>query len=301
MNKINLNDSTYGLIEELLGWSDELGVKLKERLGASIFDFSAGGYEAGLIFSEVCLGGVSTVGLTEMNISQLRLPAVQINTGLPVLSCYKCQKADWKIEDKIASGPAKLVRSEKEDFVSDIGILALESAEEPDKDDIREISNQCGVDPSDLFILYAPVDSLVGSIQVAARVIETSLFKLDALGYDIDNVESAFGTAPIPPVSSSEKIALAKTNDSIIYGGSVNLNVKEDFDFSKVPSDQSSFYGEKMEAVFSRFDYKLHEVDEDVFAPAKIVVNNLDNGKFESYGKINNEVLLDSFGLKEES
>ncbi|HTX43369.1 MAG TPA: methenyltetrahydromethanopterin cyclohydrolase, partial [Methanocella sp.] len=46
----------------------------------------------------------------------------------------------------------------------------------------------------------------------------------------------------------------------------------------------------------SQGDYS--KVDSTMFAPAKLMVNGLQDGSLETYGKLNAVMLLESYGLK---
>ena len=65
-------------------------------------------------------------------------------------------------------------------------------------------------------------------MQVVARSVETALHKLHEIGYDLHNVVSGFGAAPLPPVAADDLVGIGRTNDAILYGGEVTLWVKDD-------------------------------------------------------------------------
>ena len=76
--------------------------------------------------------------------------------------------------------------------------------------------------------LAAPATSLAGTIQVVARSVETALHKLHELKFDLKQVVSGFGTAPLPPVATDFLHAIGRTNDAILYGGRVIVWVRAD-------------------------------------------------------------------------
>jgi len=67
------------------------------------------------------------------------------------------------------------------------------------------IAKKCKVEPKNIFILVAPTGSLVGLVNVIARTLETSMWRLHELGFDVNNVISAWGKAPLPPISKDDK------------------------------------------------------------------------------------------------
>lgn len=298
----NLN--TLPLIEDMISWSTELGINVKKKDKATLIDCSDGGYDAGAFFAEVCLGGVGTVGFTEKKINEIEFPSVQVHTDLPVFSCLNCQKADLVIGEKIASGPGKLLLEKDESFDRDIDdeeycILALETSEEPSDSMIKEVSERFDVEKKDIFLIYAPTNSLVGSVQISARIIETALHKLNRKNCDLSNIKQGFGTAPIAPVSNSTKEALGRTNDAIIYGGSVTLHVENySTEFEELASKNSDKYGKLMKTVYEEVNYDFQEIDQDFFAPAEALINTTKTGKLHKFGEKNPEILMKSFDLE---
>ena len=69
---------------------------------------------------------------------------------------------------------------------------------------------------------------MAGNLQVVARSVETCLHKLHELKFDLGQVVSGFGSAPLPPVAKDEIAAIGRTNDAILYGGRVVLWVNAD-------------------------------------------------------------------------
>jgi methenyltetrahydromethanopterin cyclohydrolase len=139
--------------------------------------------------------------------------------------------------------------------------------------------------------------SMVGSVATAARAAELAVFRLFELGYDPRDVLSVSARAPVAPVSYDEGVAMGRTNDALAYGGEVYLHVREEFDrFEEVPSSARDDYGTPFEAIFEAADWDFYEVPESVFAPAKVTVDVTD-GPTESYGRVDEDLLVDSFGL----
>src|SRR5207249_8148245 len=87
------------------------------------------------------------------------------------------------------------------------------------------VSLKAALPPDRLTFVVAPTASLAGSVQIAARVIETGLHKMDVIGFDVTRVSSAMGTAPLAPVAGSDMRAIGRTNDCILYGGQARYTI----------------------------------------------------------------------------
>ena len=303
------------IAEEMMDWSEELKVKTIELdNGSKVIDCGInveGGYEAGLMFTDICMGGFGASSITVHKINDIPLAFVDIFTDHPAISCLGAQKAGWRISvDKyfaMGSGPARALalkpkktyeRIRYEDDY-DYAVIALESNQLPDEKVIENIAEASHVDASNVIALVAPTASIVGSVQVSGRVVETAIFKLNELGYDTTRISSGSGCAPIAPVVKDDLKAMGSTNDSVIYYGSVFLTVKG-FDetlFKTVPSTTSRDYGKPFYRTFKDAGYDFFKIDPNVFAPAEITVNDLETGRTYHAGHLNGEVILESFGI----
>jgi methenyltetrahydromethanopterin cyclohydrolase len=313
---LSVNEKALQIVEdEIIEWSDELKVKTQVlKNGARVIDFGInvpGGYEAGLLFTDICMGGYCVNSLSVHKISEIPLAFIDVTTDHPAISCLGSQKAGWRISvDKyfaMGSGPARALalkpkktyeRIKYEDDC-DYAVIALESSQLPDEKVMETIAEACHVQPSNVIALVAPTASIVGSVQVSGRVVETAIFKLNELGYDTTKIVSATGTAPIAPVVKDDLKAMGCTNDSVIYYGSVFLTVRG-FDealFKQVPSSTSRDYGKPFYKTFKDSGYDFFKIDANVFAPAEITVNDLETGKTYHTGHLNGEVILESYGI----
>ena len=91
---------------------------------------------------------------------------------------------------------------------------------------VQYICERTGVTSDKLCLLIAPTASQAGNVQVVARSVETALHKLLELGYDVRQVQSASGSAPLPPVAANDMAGIGRTNDAILYGARVTLWVR---------------------------------------------------------------------------
>lgn len=312
---LSVNEKALEIAEEMMDWSDELKVKTFElKNGARVIDCGInveGGYDAGLMFTDICMGGFGTSSITVHKINDIPLGFIDITTDHPAIACLGAQKAGWRISvDKyfaMGSGPARALALkpketyERINYEDDFGnaIIALESNQLPDEKVIETISSASQVEPEDVIALVAPTASIVGSVQVSGRIVETAVFKLNELGYDTTKIVSGTGSAPIAPVVKDDLKAMGSTNDSIIYYGSVVLTVKgfEESLFKQVPSSMSRDYGKPFYKTFKDADYDFFKIDANVFAPAEITVNDLDTGRTFHTGHLNGEVILESYGI----
>jgi methenyltetrahydromethanopterin cyclohydrolase len=135
---------------------------------------------------------------------------------------------------------------------------------------------------------------------VVARSVETALHKLHELHFDLTQVVSGFGTAPLPPVAAEEMEAIGRTNDAILYGGRVSLWVRtDDAQLAeigpKVPSSSSPDHGETFGEIFRRYECDFYKIDAALFSPATIVFHNLSSGKSHVFGQLAPDVMRRSF------
>ncbi|HEY9207037.1 MAG TPA: methenyltetrahydromethanopterin cyclohydrolase [Candidatus Methanoperedens sp.] len=312
---LSVNEKAMEIAEEMMDWSEELKVKTIELSnGSKVIDCGInveGGYEAGLMFTDICMGGFGASSITVHKVNEIPFAFVDIFTDHPAISCLGAQKAGWRISvDKyfaMGSGPARALalkpkktyeRIKYEDDY-DYAVIALESNQLPDEKVMENIAEACHVEPANVIALIAPTASIVGSVQVSGRVVETAIFKLNELGYDTTQIVSGSGCAPIAPVVKDDLKAMGSTNDSVIYFGSVFLTVRG-FDealFKQVPSTTSRDYGKPFYRTFKDAGYDFFKIDANVFAPAEITVNDLETGKSYHTGHLNGEVILESYGI----
>jgi len=300
--------------EEILGYEDELKVKVHEIGNHLVVDCGvnvAGSYDAGLLFTHICMGGLGSAEMSIRSVGELYIPFIEIYTDFPIESCMLSQMAGWRVKRgdyfAMASGPARaLARAPSELFEefeyeeeSSIAVIALESSKLPNREVLDFIAEKCNADT--VFALVAPTASLVGSIQISGRVVETAIHRMHSLGMDLENIVSACGTAPVAPIAEDDLKAMGRTNDCIIYYGSVFLILKEMVDLSRAVSTSSPSYGKPFYEIFESHNFDFYALDPGLFAPAEISANALRTGEFRKFGSVNAEVLLRSFGLQKTS
>ncbi|QDU96839.1 methenyltetrahydromethanopterin cyclohydrolase [Lignipirellula cremea] len=292
-------------------------VSVKGRFGpgsATVIDCgieAPGGLAAGRILAEVCLAGLATVQITPGNDALWPGPAVAVATDQPLAACMASQYAGWQIKGPkffaMGSGPMRAAGS-SEALFDEIGfrerptaaIGVLESGRLPPDETITQIAAACQVDLDRLTLLVAPTASLAGTVQVVARSVETAMHKLHTLGFDLKQVVSGFGAAPLPPVAAEDLGGIGRTNDAILYGGQVTLWVEAEDDQladigPRVPSSASGDHGRPFRAIFEAYDRDFYKIDPMLFSPAVVVFNNLRTGRSFRFGELLPAVLQESF------
>lgn len=310
----DLNRRAWRQCERLAERADELRIARREIGGASCWDFGIeveGGLQAGLALARICLADLARVRLAASS----ELPgtgwSVCVTTDHPIAACMASQYAGWRISDSayfaMGSGPMRALAADEELFetiggeTSDRAVGVLETRAWPPTATVARLAEQCRVTPDRLCLLVAPTASQAGTLQVAARSVETALHKLLELKFDIERVVSGAGRAPLPPVARDDLAAIGLTNDAILYGGQVTLWVRGDDEsiasvIERIPSCDSRDYGEPFAQTFARYEYDFYRIDPLLFSPAEICLVNLDTGHVFRAGAVNRELLTASFG-----
>jgi len=65
----------------------------------------------------------------------------------------------------------------------------------------------------------------------------------------------------------------------------------------KGPSNTSKDYGKSFLQIFREADRAFYRIDQSLFAPAVLVVNNVKTGRIFQAGEINPEVLKEAMGF----
>lgn len=307
-----VNELAYQACEAL---DCELAAQLKiavQRMpsGARLIDCGAaapGGLEAGRRLAEICLGGLGQVSLQ----AAAEGVSVVVQTDHPLLACIGSQYAGWQVKGEnyfaMGSGPMRIAAG-KEAVLKEFGLHqphrhvvgVLETAAPPPEVVLAQLAADCGVAPPMLTVLFARTASIAGAVQVVARSVETALHKLHELKYDLRQVVSGFGSAPLPPIAAKDRLAIGLTNDSVLYGGDVALWVRGDDDELArlgplVPSSASRDFGEPFGAIFERYGRDFYKIDPLLFSPARITFHNLSTGRTHRFGELRPDILARSF------
>lgn len=317
--KLSVNQKACTLIKKLIDSADEFGVIVKkDGSGATLIDAGIeahGGFAAGQLITEICLGGLAKTELTYKRFGDLELPSIFVYTDYPAISSLGSQFAGWQIKvDKyiaMGSGPARALSLKPKELYekisyedsSDTAVLVLETSKEPPEKAVANISQECGVNPENLFLVLVPTSSVAGSVQISGRIVETGLHKLTEVGLDAKLVTHACGYAPIAPVHPKLAQAMGRTNDAIIYAGVAYYTVNAEDDklkelLEKAPASASRGYGKPFTEIFKEAGYDFYKIDPGLFAPAVFVINNAKTGKTFRAGKIDVDVFKKSIKLQ---
>ncbi|MFQ6077262.1 MAG: methenyltetrahydromethanopterin cyclohydrolase, partial [Candidatus Bathyarchaeia archaeon] len=179
---------------------------------------------------------------------------------------------------------------------SDVAVIALESPVLPTNETLQGIAEQCGVEPRRLYAIVAPTSSIVGSVQVAARVLEVGIHKLGLLGFDLKKIVSGSAYSAIAPVHPDSDEAMGRTNDMIWYGGVTFYTVECDDEdvrriISRIPAEASKDYDKGFAEIFRGARHGFYDVDLGSFAPAIVTINNARTGSTFTAGRVNPEAL----------
>ncbi len=313
MSGTSVNERAALIAERMIADADALGVEVHALTnGAKVIDATGGGLQAGKLFAEACMGGLGEVAFTRDDFGSFWLPGVSMSVEKPSVACMASQYAGWALKVgkffAMGSGPARAL-SRVEDLYqklsykdeSGVAVIALEGRKPPDEEVADYIAGKCKVSPEKLYILIAPTASLVGSVQIAARVVETGMHKMMELGFDIESVTSGYGVCPIAPVAGDDLKAIGRANDCILYGGQAFYTVQtEDAEIERIieqiPSSASRDYGKPFFKLFQDYGGDFYKVDPLLFSPAEVFINNLMSGKTYHAGKPNSEVLRGVLG-----
>jgi len=309
----SINRSAVELVDEALDFAEELGVVAAELdCGATVLDFGVaadGGIEAGLMLADIQTAGLATTYTQMDRIGGAPIPYVELTTDQPGVALLCSQKAGWELDvegfNGLGSGPARALVGEETDFERvgyydefDFAVLAVESIDLPDDRIAEHVADRSNVDPTSLFLPTYAAGSTAGSVSMAARAAELAVFRLSELGYPPADILSATGRAPVAPVSYNESVAMGRTNDALAYGGEVYLQVREESNvFGQVPSNAREAYGVPFEQIFDEANWDFYEVDEDIFAPAKVTIDVVDGGTYV-VGETDEALVAESFGIQ---
>lgn len=310
-----LNKAAARLCDELIRCTDKLGIAVHDDgIHVPLVDCGidvTGSLSAGLMVSEICLAGQGQVDIVPMTEFIGGGPAISVWTDQPVAGCMAAQYAGWEVlhDDFFAmgSGPMRAAAAKEELFQKigysenpTVAVGVLETRKFPPPAVGENLARACDLEPRRLTLLLAPTASLVGTMQIVARSVETAMHKLYELGFDLAQVQSGYGIAPLPPVADDDLIAIGRTNDAILYGGRVTLWVTADDDelnqlVPRLPSCASSEHGRPFAELFEKKHRDFYAIDPHLFSPAWVRVNNLTSGRCFEAGRLEPDVLRCSF------
>lgn len=318
----SINVLTESLVQHLITNAEALRVSTSQLDNkTTVIDAGIavrGGLEAGRQIGEICMGGLGQVRFRASTNYQNWSWHVDVHSSNPVIACLASQYAGWSLShgkgkgafNALGSGPGRAMGS-KEELFDELGYrdtagpacLVIEADNVPPVEIADKIATACGIKPDQLTLILTPTSSLAGCVQVVARVLETALHKAHALGFELDNIIDGAGSAPVPPPAVDFLTAMSRTNDAILFAGQVHLYVDAaDGDAEelakKLPSSASNDYGKPFGEVFKSVNYDFYQIDPMLFSPARVTVSSLKTGNSFQAGRIDLDLLDQSFSGK---
>ncbi len=316
---LSVNQLSLPYLETLVQQAELLHIGFIEHASTcTIIDAGinyAGSVEAGRIIAEICMGGLGEVQIqtdTRFSPAFSNWPnAIAVASKQPVLACLASQYAGWALgHDKffsLGSGPARAL-AQREDIFKSIEYtdtamstcIVLETDKIPPAEVIDKIVRDTKIAAENLTIILTPTNSIAGAVQIVGRVLEVALHKAHTLHFPLKNIISGTGVAVLPPVAKSFLTAMGRTNDAILFGGSVHLQVigsdaEAEALAVNLPSSASKDYGKTFVEVFKAANMDFYKIDPLLFSPAKVTVFNQDTGHVFEAGQLNTALLTQSF------
>ncbi|SAL80716.1 Methenyltetrahydromethanopterin cyclohydrolase [Caballeronia peredens] len=315
---LSVNASSERLVARLIDDAARLHVELtRTDSGTVIVDAGVnakGSAEAGILIARICMGGLGRVARRFAVDARPLWPAyIEVHTSNPVLACLASQYAGWSLSAtkeqtggkkffSLGSGPARALACKEPLFDelgyrdrSDRGALVMEVDRLPPQVVIDKVLGDCGLAPENLVIAVTPTQSVAGTVQVVARVVEVALHKTHVLGVDLGEIVEGSGSAPLPPPAPDAIQAMGRTNDAILYGGRVHLTVRSDAVAKRLaaelPSSNARDYGRPFADIFTSFNFDFYQIDPALFAPAEVWVSSLESGATYHGGKVDQPLL----------
>jgi methenyltetrahydromethanopterin cyclohydrolase len=307
------------LLDALMQDANALKITVSQHVtGATIIDagiLAEGSVEAGRRIAEICMGGLGRVTLKQSAAFSQPHTIINSYSQSPVLACLGSQYAGWQLVSEsgqekffsLGSGPARSLAQREELFKelaykdsAEKTVLILETDKIPPTEIIEKVARNTNIKLENITLILTPTTSLAGATQVVARCLEVALHKLHTLHFPLNQVVEGVGSAPLPPISSNFLSAMGRSNDAILFGGFVQLNVNcSDAEAERLahelPSNTSKDYGKPFAEIFKAVNMDFYQIDPMLFSPAMVNIGNLATGNHFVAGMINEELLNLSF------
>ncbi|MGQ9542657.1 MAG: methenyltetrahydromethanopterin cyclohydrolase [Candidatus Bathyarchaeia archaeon] len=314
----SINVRAAEIFRSMMSEPESFGVGIHSVKGSKIVDAGVASQAnalAGILVTEICLGGLGRVRLTQQRFGEEYLPSIFVETWNPPVATLGSQYAGWQIKTDdyfaMGSGPARALALKPKALYEKLlykdhakeAVIVLESGNLPTEKAISYICDECKVEPDDLYVAVTPTTSLAGSIQISGRVVETGIHKLTELGLDPKSIIFGCGYAPIPSIHPNPAKAMGRTNDAIIYGGVTYYTVTCDDDenlkriVSQASSSSSKDYGRPFYEIMKEVKFDFYRVDPNLFAPAYVAVTNAKSGETYTSGMVDGALLRNMLGI----
>lgn len=312
---LSMNERAAALVDAMVADADALGIEVRTLdSGARLVDCGAGargGLQPGLGFAAACMGGLGRIDPVPVTVGERTWPGVGVAVDEPAAACLAAQYAGWKLEHDdffaMASGPGRALARAEDLFEelawreqADRAVLCLETRQDPPAEVVGKVAQRCGVDASAVTFLIAPTASVCGSVQISARVVETAMHKLHELHVDPARVRGGWGSCPIAPVAKNDPAAIGRTNDAVLYGGTVHLWIEATDDQAadlarRLPSSASDAFGTPFGELLAAANWNFYDIDPMLFSPAEVTLTSTESGLAHHGGGLAPDVLERSF------
>ena len=306
-------------IDTLMQRAEGLGVKIHEEAGKTVIDCGVktpGSLLAGKFFTEVQLGGQGRVNI--QNQSYLGFPniaTVHTNLSNPVLATLGSQSVGINLKTPgyfaYVSGPGQAVSDNTNGILEKLAyqdrdakelVFCLEGSQMPTKEAEEKLLQKTGIFDKSLVLLLTSLNSPAGLVQIAAKAVEMALFQLVELNSFFPNaVISAMGVTPLPRPSPISDVLMGITNDALLYGSFVRLDVNWPDDDALerltklIPSNSSPDYtAESFTKIFERADRDFNNLDLGLLGPARVQVVNYSTGSIFEAGEYKSEIVKEA-------
>ncbi len=322
----SVNKLSQPLVQQLIDQADKLRLDIiKLENGCTVIDAGInvpGGLEAGRIITEICMGGMGSVSISQSAYTDHWPLSINVHTSNPVLACLGSQYAGWSLAHEkyyaLGSGPARAMACKEKEGVkvpvealyqeleyhdnADSTVLVIENDKIPPLEIVEKVALACAVPADKLTLIMTPTSSISGSVQVVGRVLEVAMHKAHELHFPLENIIDGSGSAPICPPHPDFVKAMGRTNDAILFAGQVHIFVKGSDEAAEklaneLPSSTSKDYGKPFADIFKACNYDFFKIDGMLFSPASVIVTAMDSGKSFRAGKLDNALLDQSFGV----
>ncbi len=285
---MSLNEQAAELCRIACQQSAELGITASWMdARCQLLDFgieAPGSLAAGLMLARICL---SDEGAVKTSVDETQPNGrIVVESQHPLTACMASQYAGWQIATDgffgMCSGPIRAVYAREELFghyklseESTSVVAVFETGKLPSPPTIEYLRQKLGGRVETIACCVAPTASIAGTVQITARSLETACHKLHELGFDLRNVRSGRGTAPLlltdRKTPNADLVAMGACNDAILFGGSVELTVDCDDEQiervgSQTPSSSSPQFGRPFAELMRQFGGDFYQLDPLLFA-----------------------------------
>src|SRR5271157_1385820 len=315
---ISINQLAMPKVCYVIEHSEELGCRhfcLKN--GAHVIDMGVnvkGSFEAGRLFAEIVMADLGTCQFTNYWLEGgISVMAVEVYTSEPLLALLCSQIGGYPLSSgyfaAIGSGPgraqAALEIDESFHYTSyrdhsEEVIFGIQANHFPDEGMAEKVAADCKVKPQDVYFLAHKTNSIVASVQVAARILEQTINKMKKKGFDLNTLEYGRGLCLVAPVDLDPEAAMGKINDSLLYGGLAEFWVKWDDHkiqeiLPKLVTESSKDYGRLFRELFIDAGRDFYKMDLDIHSPASVQIVNMNSGKMFKAGRLREDLIKKSY------